>query len=156
MVQRHARQLLHLNLILNKYLGLLCMSEKFEADYVIIGGGTAGSILAARLASGSNKSVILLERGRNDLNRWIHIPATFFRVLPSPDADTVISEPDDTLNGKPFVVPQGRVLGGGSSINGMIYMRGQHQDYDDWENLDGCKGWSYSKVLPTFIKQENS
>ena len=132
------------------------MSEKFEADYVIIGGGTAGSILAARLASGSNKRVILLERGRNDLNRWIHIPATFFRVLPSPDADAVISEPDDTLNGKPFVVPQGRVLGGGSSINGMIYMRGQHQDYDDWENLDGCKGWSYSKVLPTFIKQEKN
>ncbi len=103
-----------------------------EFDYVIVGGGSAGCVLAARLAAESGGTVALLERGRSDTNRWIHIPATFFKALQSEDADAVVSEPDPSLGGLPFPVPQGRVLGGGSSVNGMLYRRGQARDYDDW------------------------
>ncbi|MCL4143320.1 UNVERIFIED_CONTAM: hypothetical protein GTU68_032321 [Idotea baltica] len=125
-------------------------------DYIVVGGGAAGCVLASRLAVDTDKSVLLVERGRSDSNRWIRIPATFFKAIQSQDAEAVISEPDPTLDGAHFPVPQGRVLGGGSSINGMIYMRGQAQDYDDWENRFGCHGWSYQDVLPTFIRQENN
>ncbi len=132
------------------------MTEVMEFDYVIVGGGAAGCVLAARLAAGSDGTVALLERGNQDTNRWIHIPATFFKALQSSDADAVISEPDASLNGNPFPVPQGRVLGGGSSVNGMIYMRGQHADYDDWADAHGCTGWAYKDVLPTFKRQEKN
>ncbi|WP_375266115.1 GMC family oxidoreductase [Planktotalea sp.] len=132
------------------------MSHAIEFDYVIVGGGAAGCVLAARLAAESDGTVALLERGNQDTNRWIHIPATFFKALQSEDADAVVSEPDASLNGNPFPVPQGRVLGGGSSVNGMIYMRGQHQDYDDWANAHGCTGWAFDDVLPTFKRQEKN
>ncbi|MCP5085440.1 MAG: GMC family oxidoreductase [Rhodobacteraceae bacterium] len=132
------------------------MSIQLEFDYVVVGGGSAGCVLAARLGAESGGTVALVERGRMDTNRWIHIPATFFKALQSQDAETILSEPDPTLNGKPFAVPQGRVLGGGSSVNGMIYMRGQAQDYDDWERNHGCKGWNYSEVLPVFRRQERN
>ena len=125
-----------------------------EFDYVIVGGGAAGCVLAARLAAESDGTVALLERGQRDTNRWIHIPATFFKALQSQDSDAVVSEPDSSLGGKPFPVPQGKVLGGGSSVNGMIYMRGQHRDYDDWAHEHGCTGWAYRDVLPTFRRQE--
>jgi choline dehydrogenase len=132
------------------------MSTVLEFDYVIVGGGAAGCVLAARLAAESDGTVALLERGKQDTNRWIHIPATFFKALQSDDADAVISEPDASLNGNPFPVPQGRVLGGGSSVNGMIYMRGQHGDYDDWADAHGCTGWAFDDVLLTFKRQENN
>ena len=132
------------------------MSKAMEFDYVIVGGGAAGCVLAARLAAQSDGSVALLERGKQDTNRWIHIPATFFKALQSDDADAVISEPDASLNGNPFPVPQGRVLGGGSSVNGMIYMRGQHSDYDEWASAHGCTGWAFDDVLPTFKRQEKN
>ena len=125
-------------------------------DYVIVGGGSAGCVLAARLAAESGGTVALLERGRRDKNRWIHVPATFFKALQSQDSDAVISEPDQSLNGRPFPVPQGKVLGGGSSVNGMIYMRGQARDYDDWVELHGCTGWGHSDVLPVFRRQERN
>ena len=125
-----------------------------EFDYVIVGGGAAGCVLAARLAAQSDGTVALLERGQQDTNRWIHIPATFFKALQSQDSDAVVSEPDASLNGKPFPVPQGKVLGGGSSVNGMIYMRGQQSDYDDWAQVHGCTGWSFADVLPVFRRQE--
>ena len=127
-----------------------------EFDYVIIGGGAAGCTLAARLAADSEASVLLLERGASDKNRWIHIPATFFKALQGPDAEAITSENDASLNGKPFPVPQGRVLGGGSSVNGMLYMRGQAQDYDDWRDVHGCDGWGYDDVLPVFKRQESN
>jgi choline dehydrogenase len=127
---------------------------KTEFDYVIVGGGAAGCVLAARLAAESGCSVALLERGQRDTNRWIHIPATFFKALQGRDSDAVVSEPDGSLGGKPFPVPQGKVLGGGSSVNGMIYMRGQHRDYDDWADVHGCTGWAYKDVLPVFRRQE--
>lgn len=130
------------------------MNANVEFDYVIVGGGAAGCVLAARLAAESGGTVALLERGQRDTNRWIHIPATFFKALQSQDSDTVVSEPDPSLGGKSFPVPQGKVLGGGSSVNGMIYMRGQHRDYDDWADEHGCTGWSYSSVLPVFRRQE--
>ena len=132
------------------------MSAVMEFDYVIVGGGAAGCVLAARLAAESNGTVALLERGKQDTNRWIHIPATFFKALQSEDADAVVSEPDASLNGNPFPVPQGRVLGGGSSVNGMIYMRGQHRDYDEWDGEHGCTGWAYKDVLSTFKRQEKN
>jgi choline dehydrogenase-like flavoprotein len=130
------------------------MSTDLEFDYVIVGGGAAGCVLAARLAADSDATVALIERGQRDTNRWIHIPATFFKALQSQDSDAVVSEPDASLGGKPFPVPQGKVLGGGSSVNGMIYMRGQRRDYDDWAEVHGCTGWAYSDVLPTFRRQE--
>lgn len=124
-------------------------------DYVVVGGGAAGCVLAARLASGSDGTVALLERGPSDSNRWIHIPATFFKALQT-DVDAVVSEPDPSLNGLKFPVPQGKVIGGGSSVNGMIYMRGQARDYDAWEAEHGCTGWSYAEVLKTFRRQERN
>ena len=130
------------------------MSRAQEFDYLVIGGGSAGCVLAARLAAESDGTVALIERGRSDVNRWIHIPATFFKALQSQDAEAIVSAPDASLNGLPFPVPQGRVIGGGSSVNGMIYMRGQRKDYDDWVDMHGCKGWSYADVLPTYRKQE--
>lgn len=132
------------------------MTRALTFDFVVVGGGAAGCVVAARLAAESGKSVALLERGRSDTNRWIHIPATFFKALQSQDADVVISEPDQSLGGLNVPVPQGNVIGGGSSVNGMIYMRGQHQDYDDWANIHGCKGWAYKDVLRAFIKQEGN
>jgi len=127
-----------------------------EYDYIVVGGGSSGCVVAARLAAETDASVALIERGRIDSNRWIHLPATFFKVLQSQDAETIASEPDASLDGASYRVPQARVLGGGSSVNGMIYMRGQAQDYDDWVNEHGCDGWSYQEVLPVFRRQENN
>lgn len=130
--------------------------ERMDFDHVIVGGGSAGCVIAARLAAESSDAIALVERGRGDDSRWIHIPATFFKAIRSRDAEAVVSEPDPTLDGLPFPVPQGRVLGGGSSVNGMLYMRGQSRDYDDWELEHGCKGWSYADVLPAFRRQEKN
>ena len=131
------------------------MTQQLTFDYVVVGAGAAGCVLAARLVK-SGATVALIERGRQDTNRWIHAPATFFKVLQSQDADVVLSEPDASLNGARFPVPQGKVMGGGSSVNGMLYMRGQAQDYQEWVDNHGCVGWGYSDVLPTYMKQERN
>ena len=125
-------------------------------DFVVVGGGAAGCVLAARLAQDTEASVALIERGRRDRNPWIHIPATFFKAIQSRDVEAQTSEPDPSLENRPFVVPQGRVLGGGTSVNGMIYMRGQARDYDDWVDAFGCEGWGYADVLPVFKRQERN
>jgi choline dehydrogenase-like flavoprotein len=125
-----------------------------EFDYIVVGGGAAGCVLAGQLAADGQSSVALIEAGRKDTSPWIHIPATFFKALESEDAEILTSDADATLGGRPHVVPIGHVLGGGSSINAMIYMRGQAQDYDDWANQHGCTGWAYQDVLPVFIQQE--
>ena len=132
------------------------MTERMEFDHVVVGGGSAGCVIAARLAAEGAGTVALVERGREDASRWIGIPAAFFKALQGPDAEAVVSEPDPSLDGLRFPVPQGRVLGGGSSVNGMIYMRGQHRDYDDWAGVHGCRGWSFADVLPTFRRQERN
>ena len=113
-----------------------------DFDYIIIGAGAAGCVLASEIVKDGRFSVCLIEQGRKDTSRWIHIPATMFKTLKTQDAYSVVSEPDVSLDDRNFIVPQGTVLGGGSSINGMIYMRGQAKDYNDWESNHGCAGWS--------------
>jgi choline dehydrogenase-like flavoprotein len=127
-----------------------------EFDYIVIGAGAAGCVVASEIVKDGRFSVCLIEQGRKDTSRWIHIPATMFKTLNTQDTSRVISEPDVSLDDRNFVVPQGTVVGGGSSINGMIYMRGQAKDYDDWVNNHGCAGWSYKDVLPIFINQEKN
>jgi len=132
------------------------MAEELAFDYVIVGAGSGGCVMANRLIRDGRFSVALVERGRMDDNRWIHIPATYFKAHQSQDIDAVLSEPDETLDGKRFAVPQGNVVGGGSSVNAMIYMRGQAQDYDEWDDLHGCTGWRYEDVLPVFMRHERN
>jgi choline dehydrogenase len=121
-----------------------------EFDYIVVGGGSSGSVVAARLSENPANRVLLIESGQKDSDRFIHIPATFFKVIEKGrDVHFYTSEPDAGLKGKPNIVPQGNVLGGGSSINAMIYIRGQRQDYDTWAQM-GCRSWSYEKVLPVF------
>lgn len=127
-----------------------------EFDYIVCGGGSAGCVLAAELARDPARRVLVIESGRRDRNPWIHIPATFFRVLRGGrDAITYASQPEPGLGGRPCLVPQGHVLGGGSSVNAMIYIRGQAQDYDDWAAL-GCTGWDWAQVLPVFRALESN
>jgi choline dehydrogenase len=119
-------------------------------DYVIVGGGSAGCVVAARLSEVASNKVLLIESGQRDTDKYIHIPATFFKVLEKGrDAIVYVGEPEKGLNGRPTLVPQGHVIGGGSSVNAMIYIRGQRQDYDTWAQM-GCRNWSYDKVLPAF------
>jgi choline dehydrogenase len=119
-------------------------------DYIIVGGGSSGCVLANRLSEDPGHRVLLIESGKRDTDPWIHIPATFFKVLEKGEAvHPYASEPESGLNGRPHVIPQGNVLGGGSSVNAMIYIRGHRHDYDTWAQM-GCRGWSYYDVLPAF------
>lgn len=119
-------------------------------DYIVVGGGSAGCVLAARLSENPQYRVCLVESGHRDSDPYIHIPATFFKVIArGRDVHFYRSEPESGLNGRFAHVPQGNVIGGGSSINAMIYVRGQRQDYDDWARA-GCDDWSYEHVLPVF------
>jgi choline dehydrogenase-like flavoprotein len=123
-------------------------------DYIIVGGGSSGCVLANRLVNGG-KSVLLLEAGPRDDTPFIHIPATFVRVLGTKRTWMYRTEPEPGANGRVLTVPQGRTLGGGSSVNAMIYIRGQAQDYDSWRDL-GCAGWGYEEVLPVFRRSEDN
>jgi choline dehydrogenase-like flavoprotein len=124
-------------------------------DYVIVGAGTAGCLLANRLSADPNTRVLLLEAGGKDDYRWIHIPVGYLYLMGNPRADwcyKTAAEPG--LNGRSLDYPRGKVLGGCSSINGMIYMRGQQRDYDRWRQM-GNAGWSWEEVLPYFKKHED-
>ena len=123
-------------------------------DYVIVGAGAAGAILAHRLSEDRRATVCLLEAGGSDWHPWLHIPAGFIKVLFNPAYTWQFSsEPHEQTSGRRVPLPQGRVLGGSSSINGLVYNRGQREDYDQWAAL-GNPGWSYAEVLPYFRRTE--
>ncbi|MDB2507797.1 GMC family oxidoreductase N-terminal domain-containing protein [Planktomarina temperata] len=125
-------------------------------DYVIIGGGTAGCLLANRLSAEANHRVLLLEAGKTDSYPWIHIPVGYLYCIGNPRTDWMYhTEPDAGLNNRVQRYPRGRVLGGCSSINGMIYMRGQARDYDAWAKITGDDSWSWQNALADFKAHEN-
>ena len=125
-------------------------------DFIVTGAGSAGCVLAARLSENGRYSVLLLEAGGNDNRFWIHVPMGYAKTFTDPRVNWMFeSEPEAELNNRTMYQPRGKVLGGTSSINGMIYMRGHAADYDQWRQL-GNEGWSYDEVLPYFRKAEDN
>jgi len=125
-------------------------------DYVVIGGGSAGCLMANRLSADPANRVLLLEAGKPDTYPWIHIPVGYLYCIGNPRADWMYkTEPDEGLNGRSLLYPRGKTLGGCSSINGMIYMRGQARDYDNWAELTGEKAWNWENSLADFKAHEN-
>ncbi len=126
-----------------------------HSDYLVIGGGTAGCILAARLSEDAGVRVTLLEAGPEDRDPWIHIPAGYARMFKSGKYDwKFATEPEPELGGRSVAWPRGRVLGGSGSINGLVFLRGSPHDYDRWAQA-GARGWSHEDVLPVFRRIEN-
>ncbi len=125
-------------------------------DFIIVGAGTAGCLLANRLSADPSKRVLLLEAGGRDDYHWIHIPVGYLYCIGNPRTDWLFkTEPDAGLNGRSLRYPRGKVLGGCSSINGMIYMRGQRRDYDGWAEATGDDAWRWDAVLPFFREHED-
>jgi choline dehydrogenase len=130
-------------------------SETLEFDYVVIGAGSAGCVLANRLSADGRHSVLLLEAGPKDNNLWIHVPLGYGRLFKEKTVNWMYqTEPEPGLDGRTIFQPRGKVLGGSSSINGLLYVRGQHEDYDRWRQ-HGNDGWGFDDVLPYFKKAEN-
>ena len=128
------------------------MNEKY--DYIVVGAGSAGCLLANRLSANPNNSVLLIEAGRKDDNLWLHVPVGYFKTMNNPKFDWMYKlEKDKGLNNRRIDWPRGKVLGGSSALNGLLYIRGDRHDYDNWKDL-GNKGWSYDDVLPYFKKFE--
>src|ERR1700726_2322012 len=126
-----------------------------EFDYVIVGAGSAGCVLANRLSADGKNSVLLLEAGPRDTNLWIHVPLGYGRLFKEKTVNWMYqTEPEAGLGGGSVVQPGGKVLGGSNSINGLVYGRGQHEDYDRWRQ-HGNNGWGFDDVLPYFKKAEN-
>ena len=130
-------------------------SETLEFDYVVVGAGSAGCVLANRLSADGGHSVLLLEAGPKDNNLWIHVPLGYGRLFKEKTVNWMYqTEPEPGLDGRTIFQPRGKVLGGSSSINGLLYVRGQHEDYDRWRQ-HGNSGWGFDDVLPYFKKAEN-
>ena len=141
------------------------MAETLTADYIVVGAGSAGCVLANRLSADGRSKVILLEAGGDDRptrnpgqflsNLMIHVPVGYSQTLKDPKVNWLYStEPDPGTGGRVHIWPRGKVLGGSSSINGLLYIRGQHADYDGWRQL-GCEGWGWDDVRPYFMRAEN-
>ena len=126
------------------------MAQAF--DYVVVGAGSAGCVLANRLSADGKATVLLLEAGPRDTDPWIHIPLGYGKLFARRDVNWAYeSEPEPNLNARRIFSPRGKVLGGSSSINGLVYIRGQPEDFDSWE----VPGWSYVELLPYFLKAED-
>ncbi|MFM9883562.1 MAG: GMC family oxidoreductase [Burkholderiales bacterium] len=124
-------------------------------DYVIVGAGSAGCVLADRLSANGRYRVLVLEAGPADTNRWIHIPLGYGKLFAMPSVNWMYqSDPEPQLKGRSVFTPRGKVIGGSSSINGLVYIRGQREDFDEWARL-GNAGWGYDDVLPYFKKAED-
>jgi choline dehydrogenase-like flavoprotein len=121
-------------------------------DYIVVGGGSAGCTVASRLAQGG-RSVLVIEAGPTDDNPFVRMPGGFVKLFGTERVQFYLSEPQASAGGRVVAVPQGRTLGGGSSVNAMIYIRGGSADYDEWRDM-GCMGWSWSEVLPVFKRAE--
>jgi len=134
--------------------GTMHLGDPF--DFIVIGAGTAGCLLANRLSADPRHRVLLVEAGGRDSYPWIHIPVGYLYCIGNPRTDWLYkTEPDPGLNGRVLRYPRGKVLGGSSSINGMIYMRGQARDYDGWARRTGDPGWEWAKCLPYFLRHED-
>jgi choline dehydrogenase len=130
------------------------MSDRIY-DYIIVGAGSAGCVLANRLSADPSVRVLLLEAGGRDSNPWIHIPMGFGKIFGSPQLTWPdVAAPSAGLDGREVALPYGRVLGGSSSVNGLLYIRGQREDYDHWRDL-GNRGWGYDDLLPLFRRAED-
>ncbi|QDM14617.1 choline dehydrogenase [Tardiphaga sp. vice352] len=130
-------------------------SHAAEFDYVIVGAGSAGCVLANRLSASGKHSVLLLEAGPKDRNIWIHVPLGYGKLFKAKAVNWMYqTEPEPGLDGRSIFQPRGKTLGGSSSINGLLYVRGQHEDYDRWRQL-GNTGWGFDDVLPYFKKAED-
>jgi choline dehydrogenase len=127
---------------------------KSSYEFVVVGGGSAGSVIAGRLAE-AGLQVLLLEAGSGDNTPFIHMPGAFFRLFGTKRVVSYKTTPQSHANSRPLFVPQANVLGGGSSVNAMIYLRGSAEDYDGWREL-GCDGWGWDDVLPAFKKSESN